>query len=384
MRRAATRNSSSCRCASRAYGLLRDQCTISAALSDLALSGFRCFGTAELQFSPRLNVITGENGGGKTSLLEAVYLLGRGRSFRAADSRVLIQKGSVAADVTGWLGGRDSGNRLRVHVRAGGTDVTIGPQSGSSVAELVGLFPVQAIPTNVGEIIQGPPDARRRMLDWGVFHVEHSYLRNWREFRRALAQRNAALRAGDSDDVLDAWEQELAAAAAGVDDMRKGYLERLRPVFEDLARRMLQAECRIGYSPGWSTADGLLNMLRGSREEDRQAGYTRTGPHRADVRIEMGDDPSRWRTSRGQQKLLGAALVMSICQVAAAEEGRVVSLMVDEPAADLDSRHLERFLACLYEMPAQLFVAAITVHGLSLPADRAMFHVEHGQAKPLL
>lgn len=260
----------------------------------------------------------------------------------------------------------------------------IGPQSASSVAELVDLFPVQAIPTNVGEIIQGPPDPRRRMLDWGVFHVEHSYLGKWREFRRALAQRNAALRAAGSDDVLDAWEQELAGAAAGVDELRRGYLERLRPVFQDLTWRMLQVECGIAYSAGWSTADGLLNSLRASRDEDRQAGYTRAGPHRADVRIEMGDDPSRWRTSRGQQKMLGAAFVMSLCRVAAAEEGRAVSLVVDEPAADLDGRHLERFLGCLRETPAQLFVAAITAGALSLPADAAMFHVEHGEVKPLL
>jgi DNA replication and repair protein RecF len=314
-------------------------------------------------------------------LLEAIFFLGRGRSFRAADNRVLIQRGQEAAEIVGCLRGP---SRLGIRIASGGLEIHMDGRAGASTAELASSFPVEALHADIGSVIQGPPEVRRRLLDWGLFHVEHQFLPRWRDYRRALMQRNAALRTGSPDALLDAWDAKLVEAGAVLDDLRRHHVGRLTTDFRALAEGLLGVEVGLQYRAGWSADHDLATALRDARENDRALGYTRTGPHRADLQVVVADDSARWRTSKGQQKLLGAALVLALCRIGAAAAGHPLALLVDEPAADLDPARLRRLLACLLETPAQVFLAAITVDNLDLPAGKAMFHVEHGTAKALL
>lgn len=348
------------------------------------LQNFRCFEQAELAFHPEFNAFVGENGSGKSSVLEAIYFLGRGRSFRAGDSRVLIQSGRLDAELAGSVLSIAGTTRLRVGIRPSGLAIQIDGSTVEGASELVSRLPIQAIPADIGNAIQGPPEIRRRMLDWGVFHVEHPFLVRWREFRRTLLQRNAALRAGSAGLELDVWDEKLASAGLAIDELRKAYLARLRPCFRTVTAELLDVEAELAYKPGWPAGQALLDSLRASRESDREMGYTRVGPHRADLQIEIGQATSRWRASRGQQKLLGAALVLAVCRIARSSQSQPLALIVDEPAADLDADHLRRLLNCLRGTDAQLFVAAITIDGLALPSGKMMFHVEHGGPKALL
>jgi DNA replication and repair protein RecF len=331
-----------------------------------------------------LNVFAGGNGSGKTSILEAIYVLGRGRSFRAPDHRLLIRKGEAAAEVLGSIPTVGGDRRIGLRIAPGGLETRLDGQTGVPITELVATLPVQAIDAEVGSLVQGAPELRRRMLDWGVFHVEHRYLTRWREYRRTLTQRNAALRAGETDGILDAWDAQLVEAGIALDQFRLGYLERLVPQFERIALTLLDADVRLDYQRGWAAGHELRDALRSARESDRELGYSRLGPHRADLQFAINTESSRWRASRGQQKLLAAALVLAVCQVVAAEDGRSIVLLVDEPAADLDAQHLSRLMKCLLATPAQIFIAAIDANGLLLPSAKMMFHVEHGCAKALL
>jgi DNA replication and repair protein RecF len=357
---------------------------ISHVLSDLRVENFRCIGAADFQFDPRLNVFTGGNGAGKTSILEAVYFLGRARSFRTGDSRVLIKSGGDAAQVTGTAIGSAGSIRLGVRIGIGGTDIHVSGRSGAQIAELVSALPVQAIHADIGELVEGPPDLRRRLLDWGVFHVKHDYLAQWRRFRRAHQQRNAVLRDRGGDELLEAWDQELALAATGVDQCRHEYLQQLGAAFAQLAEKIIGEKVALRYQRGWPADEDLAVILRDTRESDRAAGYTRTGPHRADLQFEISAERSRWKASKGQQKMLGAALVLAQCDQVAGQLERPVALLVDEPAADLDRPHLEQLLRAIYRTRTQIFMAAITAEGLPLTQPHSMFHVEHGSAKALL
>jgi DNA replication and repair protein RecF len=183
--------------------------------------------------------------------------------------------------------------------------------------------------------------------------------------------------------MLGPWEAELGATAAALDDCRQEYVQGLRRVLEQLGERLLGAKVGVRCWRGWAEERDLAGVLRDSREGDRKAGYTRAGPHRADLLLEIRSHGPRWTASRGEQKLLGAALVLAQCELAADRVGRI-ALLVDEPAAELDRAHLDCLLGTIADVRAQVFLASITTEGLPLTRGGAMFHVEHGSPKALL
>lgn len=329
-------------------------------------------------------MFTGGNGAGKTSLLEAIYVLGRGRSFRAADTRVLVRGGAPGAELFGRTLTPAGPVGIGVGLASGGLACRVGGMTEATAADLAGALPVQALHTELGGLVPGPPEPRRRLLDWGVFHVEHAFLPEWRQFRRALQQRNAALRDGGASAVLDAWEAELARLAEAVDQHRRVYLDALTPIFRRLGADLVGAEVSLRYQRGWAADQDLAATLRDSRETDRSMGFTRAGPQRADLQFEMDDERSRWRASKGQQKLLASAFVLAQAEQVAAVLGRPVVLVVDEPAADLDGLRLTALLQAIGAAPAQVFMAAISPEGLGAQGWSSRFHVEHGEAKALL
>jgi DNA replication and repair protein RecF len=353
-------------------------------LAQLRIQNFRCIAAAELEFSARLNVFTGPNGAGKTSLLEALYCLGRAKSFRTPDRGALIRVGAREARLDGTMQGVTGRSDIGVRLTAAGIEVHLAGQAGGQVADLVSALPFQAIDADIGEVVRGPPTNRRRLLDWGVFHVKHDYLSRWRRCDRALRQRNAALRTNATAELLKAWEMELVAAAMEVEEARRDYVRALSTRVEHIGERLLGTKVGVRCLRGWPEGEDLAELLQASRETDRQLGHTRCGPHRADLQLEIRSQKPRWSASRGEQKLLGAGLALAQCDLAASHLGRPIALLVDEPAAELDREHLDRLISTTLDQPAQVFIAAITSEGLSLDRDRAMFHVEHGIPKALL
>jgi DNA replication and repair protein RecF len=352
-------------------------------VSELQLTDFRCFSTATLEPGPAVNLLIGDNASGKTSLLEALYLLGRGVSFRASRPDTAIRFGAGALSVFGRLDWSSPPHRLGLEVnRKSGLTVRVDGETAGR-AELAHAFPVQILDPASHELIQGPPAERRRFLDWGVFHVEHGFLDAWQRYRRALQQRNAALRAGAAEAAW-AWDATLADAGALMETLRRKALDRLEPLVTARAAALLDDPPELKYLPGWAEGPCLLEALRQARERDLAMGTTQVGPHRADLRIALRTRRARETVSRGQEKLLVAALMMAqVAMVSEALQGRAV-LLVDEPGADLDRARLGRFQAVLWETPAQVFLTALDKHTFDPPPGSRLFHVEHGKAPILL
>src|SRR5262249_33040360 len=160
------------------------------------------------------------NGAGKTSLLEAIFLLGRGRSFRTRQLRRLVARGSSEFAVFGEVSTESAVRRVGVAWSQGRLEKRIDGESAPGTAALAALFPVHVLDPSSHELVQGTPSERRRFLDWGVFHVEHAYLETWRRYRRLLSQRNAALKAGAGMEELGAWSVPMAEAGEAVHQMR--------------------------------------------------------------------------------------------------------------------------------------------------------------------
>jgi DNA replication and repair protein RecF len=351
-------------------------------LASLRLSDFRGVENARLALSPGANVFIGGNAAGKTTLLEAIFLLGRGQSFRSARLDALIRHTAPALTAFAELRPGGAAQRVGVELARGSGATYRVDGSAATRSELAAALPVQLLDPVAQELVRGPPEERRRFLDWGVFHVEQGFLDAWQRYRRALDQRNAALRAGDWS-AVGAWDEPLATSGELVNQQRQRAVASLLPGVERLSHSFLGEAAEVEYYPGWS-AGTLLEAVRASASRDRQFGTTQVGPHRADLRVRLGDRMAKQTASRGQEKLLAAALSLAQVEQVAGTLGRPVVLLVDEPAADLDRTHLGRLVGALLAAPAQLFITALDQGQLDWPVEAALFHVEHGLVRCLV
>ena len=354
-------------------------------LRSLTIQDFRCIERAALEFAPDLNLIVGPNASGKTTLLEALFFLGRARSFRTARIGPLIRDGAAEC----WVSGQVLQGRrvVPVGLRRGrrGSEMRLDAQPLKSLADLSEAFPVQILDPTVHGLLDGGPRERRRFLDWGVFHVEHAFHRAWQRYSRALKQRNVALRSHGDGPEVQLWDRELVETGNAIDQHRRAYLAALAPGLQASAAALLAVETPVTleYQPGWSHGLTLAEALSRSLVRDRQAGSTQAGPHRADLLIRLGEHRAQDRVSRGQQKVLAGALVLSQLAEYHRRTGRAAALLADDVSAELDPEHLVRFLALAQSGASQLFITAIRAE--SLPAEvraRArMFHMEQGHVK---
>lgn len=341
-------------------------------------SRFRCLQDVNLEFAPDYNLIFGKNASGKTSLLEALAYLGRGKSFRGAPTTSLVQHGERDFVLFGRV---DRGDReIGIGVRNGreALEVRIDGDKGAGVAGLAEAMPLQVIDPEVHSLVAGGPEQRRRFLDWVVFHVEHEFLDTWRRFRRVLKQRNSLLKRGASPRELESWDEEFVALGLRIDEIRRRVLDLAQPALEETAGRMLSEEVALGYHAGWKQDLGLGDAVAAAREADLRAGSTQVGPHRAELRILTSERQAKRLVSRGQQKLLAAALILGGSEVVQTALERPLILLMDDPAAELDNDSLERIMGGALGLGAQLIVTSLEKDTIRFPGPFRLFHVEHG------
>jgi DNA replication and repair protein RecF len=339
-----------------------------------------------------LNLLVGPNGAGKTSLLEAVHLLARGRSFRTPRIGSVIQRGAAAlwvhADLIDELRGSVSvGLQKRLDNVAEARIDGVPERRQSQVAE---LLPLQLLLPDGADLVLGGPGERRRFLDWGMFHVEPSTLPVLREYQRALRQRNAVLRLarGRPEQLpadIAAWTDRVAEIGERVDTLRRRYVEGLLSALaETLPRIAPGLTAAVTYQGGWADGEALGKSLCESQARDVKFGSTHAGPHRADLRIRSGGEAAAETLSRGQAKALATAFRLAQARHIMGAVGRRSLFLVDDLGAELDRPHSERFFATLDEMGCQVLATATTppAHRVGFQGRRRMFHVEQGRCGP--
>jgi DNA replication and repair protein RecF len=350
------------------------------ALKTLRATDFRCLAAIEASFDARVNLITGPNAAGKTSVLEAIAYLGRGKSFRGAGLDKLVRHGHEEFVLYGELEDRH-GRVGRIGVRNGrsGLETSVNGDSSGGLVALANALPVQVIDPDVHNLVAGVPDERRRFLDWLGFHVEHGYLEQWRRYRKALRQRNAALKTGARPAVLDIWDRELAVAAEPLSEMRRRIVGIAAPVIETLAAQLLEASVSAVMHPGWSGEDAAFaEVLRENRQRDLRLGTSGSGPHRADLRLRYDERQARKLVSRGQQKLLACSLVLAGVRVTQSAADRPMLLLLDDPAAELDGSSLSRLMRAVEGLECQVIATALDPEAALFQTPPRLFHVEQG------
>lgn len=358
-------------------------------LNTLEVRGLRNLTSLSLTLSPALNLLFGDNGSGKTSVLEAVHLLGLARSFRTQQARKLVQNGCSATTVFGRVEVGGIEHALGVEKQLDGTGtIRIDGERQSSTARLAELLPLQLITPESHSLLSGEPRERRAYLDWGLFHVEHGFLEVWKRYRRHLEQRNAGLRSGTADNEMALWEQGLAASGEMVTSMRESHVAAITPVFERIYRGLVDDQPpRLVLRRGWPQEFSLQETLAKNRASERSAGYTMAGIHRADMRLVLPNGRDAADTlSRGQQKLAVCALRIAQMEYLQQARGLRCTLLLDDLPAELDTAKRAALMDSIARSQAQCLLTATDRGLLDLTPwpDMAVFHVEHGEATKVI
>jgi len=353
-------------------------------VKSIDISNLRNLTSVQIEPDPCLNCFTGDNGAGKTSILEALAVLSKGRSFRAGQITSLIGPEQPYFQVVSNIESQ-SGKQHRVGMerrkdrwsaRHNGEDV-------SQLSDLTGLLPYVLLEPGSHTLISGPPEGRRKYLDWGVFHVKHSFLILWRRYSRTLKQRNAALRLSDQD-VVESLNPQLIALGEKLHQVREQHADKLAGVLEKTLPVFNKTLDGIGfrYRKGWP-GESLEEALGHSIQRDLEKGATGPGPHRADLVLTLDGAPAKERLSRGEQKAMTAAMIMAQAQMICESGDRPV-LLLDDLSSELDEAHLTRVLRAGMDLGVQIWLTgteispAIMAGGVADGVSCAVFHVEHG------
>lgn len=349
-------------------------------LEHLSIRGFRNLVSVDLDPSPGVNWLVGNNGAGKTSVLEAIYLLAKGRSFRSAQVGAVIAHQSDRLMVVAHLSSHGASPEVVMGVERdeGGWKGRLAGQDCQRISEFAQRLPVVLLEPDSHRLISDGPQVRRQYLDWLLFHVEPNYLPIWQRYQKTLKQRNAALKTGAPMEVISALDAPLSAAGEVLNELRREQVARVCQAARELNQALglrLPGEIDMSYRPGHAAEMSLAEALSQGRDRDRESGFTRAGPHRGDLVLRCGGYPAATESSRGQQKLLATLLLLTKWTFLGEQAEYPPVLLVDDPVSELDQTHLSTVMEWLQTTNRQVWVTATEMG----PKKAKMFHVERGE-----
>lgn len=346
-------------------------------LKRFEVSGVRNLVDTSLEFDPSLNLIVGRNASGKTSLLEAISILGTGKSFRAS---ALSRVASHDRDGLRVFGECASGDRLGIQTIKGAREIRVNGVSVNRSSSLAQKLPLQSFTPDTHLDFSRNRGVRIAVLDWVLFHVEHGFHDLWSRYQRVLAQRNAALKKNQSPTT---WNTELVRLGRLLISQRESALEWLNPYVESLGHAIPgTGDIQLRLKKGWALEKSLAGALEDDLERDRRDGFTHSGAHRADLDVLFGGYKARDEASQGQMKTM--VLVLRLAQLGLFGDrlGARCLFLLDDLPAELDIDRRREVMTILAKTPLQVFISA-TEEGLldmgAWPNSYRMFHVEHGK-----
>ncbi|MDI1232214.1 MAG: DNA replication/repair protein RecF [Methylobacter sp.] len=335
--------------------------------------------------SPTINLIVGENASGKSALLEAIFILGRAKSYRCSAIKSVINFTKDRLVVSAQTL-QENGSQLQIGIQLDGknSEIHINQQAKQKRSDLAYALPLQLIHPKSYELLDAGSQIRREFLDWGVFNNDSNFLPAWRKFKKALSQRNALLKTKRLEQI-NVWDKELVYYGTIVDSFRQQYLEKFKPVFIEIIGRFLILDgIDLKLVSGWDTAKEFNQILIEDRDKDLRYGFTHSGPHRGDFQLWVNNRLAKDFVSRGQLKLLVMSLKLAQVQLLANEQSQTGCILIDDFAAELDVINRAKLLNYLSEMACQVFITATEKNDfgdLSQIKNYKMFHVEHGTIK---
>ncbi|MBM4211010.1 MAG: DNA replication/repair protein RecF [Gammaproteobacteria bacterium] len=355
----------------------------------LKVHGFRNLQSVNIELDDQINLIVGQNGAGKTSLLEAIYFLMYGKSPRTHLSSPLIQQAEGSLSITGLIAWHQVFRDVRVMKNNHQSVIELDGKRIQKRSEVATLLPVQFFDATTYRHLASGPAYRREFLDWGVFHVEIAFKQLMQNYKRSLFQRNMALKKGLPDSQIEAWDVKLAESGMRIDQMRQSYFEmievKFRHYWQELGHGHLPLE--MSYLRGWEGESVDLPLrLKQELQRDRRIGFTQVGIHRADLKVSVYQEDAFNFLSQGQQKIMAYALYLAQLSVLQTRQSSRGLFLVDDLPAELDLSRQEKLVEAMLDLGSQLLVSGIYQDQLvSVFKGRPMrvFRVDHGQLQQM-
>ncbi|MCL9683123.1 DNA replication/repair protein RecF [Legionella maioricensis] len=325
-------------------------------LTDFKIHHLRNISSAHLVLNSRFTFIIGPNGSGKTSILEALYLLSCGHSFRSREISPIITHGQSALTVFARAANHDTVSIQKSCCEP--TQIKLNNQFCTTTSQLAYALPCQIFYSDIFQIIDAGPSVRRSVLDWGLFHVKPNYLALWKEYKKVLKHRNALLKKHAPYAYFIPWDQQLSCLANQLDELRQDYFELWKNRFYHVLQQLTDSVCSIDYFKGWDkkkTGKSLEQVLAEHFNSDNQKLYTQYGAHQADIFIESNDIKAKQVLSRGQQKIILIALKLA--------QGELLNqqclYLFDDLVSELDDDHQHKLLDYLASQPGQYVITSV-------------------------
>jgi len=361
-------------------------------LEQIQVRNVRIVSSANLKLSPKLNIIFGDNGSGKTSLLEAMYILSVGRSFRSNQIKTIITSNQEKLTVFGQF---SKPSKTTVGIERDSTGsfrVRIDNEDQNKLSSLAQYLPVLVITPESHQLISSGPLNRRKYLDFSVFHVEHQFSITWLRYARILKQRNALLKSSQSYKELAIWDIEFAQLTNQLNEMRKVEFLSLKPHLEAIQGLFLpQYRVQYTYYSGWDVTapQGFIGLTEKNYHQDKRYGYTGLGAHKADIKILVDSKPAHEVLSRGEQKMLVSSMMLAQVKRLASDQDKHCAILLDDLPSELDIEKQKLLISELLNLnKVQVVVTSITKNNEinkfieNTRIETKMFHVEHGAIVP--
>lgn len=353
-------------------------------LTALQLRWFRNLQPSALVFHPQLNIITGENGSGKSSLLESIFYLSRNASPFTQQLRHVIQHEQTKFILLAQLASENDTLTWPVALQKslnGKTLIRCNGQRLTKMAELTQRLPLLLMTPDSTQWLRGSAKERRRFLDWGVFHVEPKFYPAWRRYQHALKQCNSALKSADPT-LAKYWFTSMAEAGELIHQHRQLYFEKWQLAYATEVETLLpQLQLSFSLSAGWNTELSLAEALEQDFERARRHHHISVGIHRADIHIYDHGTLAKETLSRGQQKIITLMALLSQCRLLYQHNQQRCIFMIDDLTAELDVQHQTLIVEQLSKVHAQIFLSCIQLDSLNTllqQKEHQLFHVEQG------
>lgn len=368
-------------------------------IQSLKIGQLRNISSCQLQFSDQLNIFYGQNGAGKSSLLEAIYTLGNGKSFRTAKHSKVINETAEAFTVFAQFQNGQQNHKIGLmRQRNGEIQIKLDGEKITKLSSLSLSLPMQILAPEQYELLTKGPSGRRKLLDWGVFHVEHSFLQDWQRALKVLKQRNQALKQMDHSkqsnsnyqklnyQQIEPWDKQLIPLSMAIHQKRLDYIKELEPIYQEILKAFLpHIESGFQLYPGWKSDETLEQVLIRQFETDLKTGFTHSSIQKADLKILVNGKVAAEQLSRGQQKLVTIALKLAQLKLMQQHRETYPVFLLDDIGAELDIQHQQILLDFLANQPKnqQIFITSVHLDPLKRLIkgynNAKVFHVEHGQ-----